>query len=260
MRMPGAGWAPVVAAVFTAAFFLLLTVKLVIPALICGVLAIGGVFAWMWPSDPEPRKPQYIGGGVTLPSYVSGPMSHSWWAMVILLLVAGSLYLAYVFSYLYLWTVSPQVWPAASGAALPERNWPLISGALLLASSAAMFGAGRLLSDSFRRNAVFAALVVVAGTALCGSLAIEVAGHWRAGLHPQASGYAAMVYLASFLQFELVVALIVMALFLLARLVAGRLDGVRCVTFDNTALLWHYTVGQGALGLLLVHGFPRIAG
>ena len=46
----------------------------------------------------------------------SGPVSHSWWAMVVLLLVAGSLYLAYVFSYLYLWTVSPQVWPTDPAA------------------------------------------------------------------------------------------------------------------------------------------------
>jgi cytochrome c oxidase subunit I+III len=29
---------------------------------------------------------------------------------------------------------------------------------------------------------------------------------------------------------------------------------------DNLALLWHYTVGQGVFSLLLVHGFPRIAG
>jgi cytochrome c oxidase subunit I+III len=260
MRMPGAGWAPIVAAVFTAAFFLLLTVKLVIPAAVCGVLAIAGVVAWMWPSDPEPRKPQYVGGGVTLPTYVSGPMSHSWWAMVILLMVAGSLYLAFVFSYLYLWTVSPQVWPAVEATGLPGASWPLASGVLLVASSAAMLGAGRLLSQTFRRNAGSIALIVLAGAALCGSLAIETAGHWQSGLRPQVSGYAAMVYLAAFLQFELVAALIVMALFLLARLVAGRVDGVRRVTFDNTALLWHYTVGQGVLGLLLVHGFPRIAG
>jgi cytochrome c oxidase subunit I+III len=32
MRMPGAGWPPVFAAVFTATFFLLLTVKLVMPS------------------------------------------------------------------------------------------------------------------------------------------------------------------------------------------------------------------------------------
>jgi hypothetical protein len=45
----------------------------------------------------------------------------------------------------------------------------------------------------------------------------------------------------------------------MARSAAGLLTPVRRATFDNTMLLWHYTVGQGLLGLLVVHGFPRIA-
>ena len=54
--------------------------------------------------------------------------------MVVLMLVAGSLYLAYVFSYLYLWTVSPQVWPKPERlAAVSGRCCP----ALLLARAAA---------------------------------------------------------------------------------------------------------------------------
>ena len=75
-----------------------------------------------------------------------------------------------------------------------------------------------------------------------------------------ASSYGALIYVGAFLQLELVLPLIVMAGFVLARLLAGRLDGVRRVTFDNLALLWHYTVGQGLLGLLLLHGFPRLVG
>jgi cytochrome c oxidase subunit I+III len=69
-----------------------------------------------------------------------------------------------------------------------------------------------------------------------------------------------MVYMASFLQLELVLPLFVMTGFVLARWFAGRLDGIRRVTFDNLSLFWHYSVGQGLLGLLLVHGFPRLVG
>jgi cytochrome c oxidase subunit I+III len=226
--------------------------------LICGVLAVVMMVAWMWPSDPEPGGVADIGGGIALPTYVSGPVSHSWWAMVVLMLVAGSLYLAYVFSYLYLWTVSPQVW-APQAAGLPEWTWPIASAALLAASGAAVLAAGRALSRR-RPGATFAVLLVLAAAALCLSVASEVAGHWLSGLRPATSGYGAMVYMAAFLQFELAVTLVVMALFVLARLAAGRLSGVRRVTFDNTALLWLYTVGQGLLGLLLVHGFPRLVG
>ena len=65
--------------------------------------------------------------------------------------------------------------------------------------------------------------------------------------------------MTSFLLLQLVLALIVMAGFAVARCLAGMLSHRRRVVFDNTALLWHYTVGQGLFGLLLVHGFPRIA-
>jgi cytochrome c oxidase subunit I+III len=36
---------------------------------ICGVLAIVMMVAWMWPSDPEPVGVEDIGGGIALPTY-----------------------------------------------------------------------------------------------------------------------------------------------------------------------------------------------
>ena len=53
-RLPGPGWTPFLAAIFTAAFFMLLTVKLVTVALSCGVLAIAFILVWTWGNDPEP--------------------------------------------------------------------------------------------------------------------------------------------------------------------------------------------------------------
>jgi cytochrome c oxidase subunit I+III len=258
LRLPGPGWSPILAAVFTAAFFLLLTVKLVTLSVLCGVLAVISILAWMWNSDPEPIAPVDIGGGIRLSTYVIGSSSHSWWAMVVLLLVAGSLYLAYVFSYLYLWTVSPQVWPKADAQTLPMLGWPAVSAVLLLVSSAAIVGAGRALSD--RTASRLLALIVVAILTLIASLGIEFFGQWQTGLRPDGSGYAAMAYLSSLLQLQLALPLIAMSGFVLARRLAGRLDATRRVTFDNFGLLWHYTVGQGLLALLLVHGFPRLVG
>jgi cytochrome c oxidase subunit I+III len=258
LRLPGPGWPPLLAAVFTAAFFMLLTVKAVVLAVICGVLALALILVWMWSSDPAPLRRAEIGHGIKVTTYLSGPRSHAWWAMVVLLLVAGSLYLSYVFSYLYLWTVSPQVWPRP--AQLPSVVWPALSGALLVFSSAAIAWLGRTLPAASRGGTAFVLLLAVAVVALCAGLAVELLAHWRAGLRPDADAHGAMVYMASVLQLQPVIALAVMAGFAIARRAAGMLHRRRRNVFDNLALLWHYAVGQGVFSLLLVHGFPRIAG
>jgi cytochrome c oxidase subunit I+III len=257
LRLPGPGWTPFLAAVFTAAFFMLLTVKFLVLAFACGGLVIAMIVTWMWKSDPKPMDPVSIGGGITLPTYVSGSMSHSWMAMIVLLLVAGSLYLAYVFSYLYLRTVAPQNWPQFAGAVPPIT---FVVGSLLIVSSAAMFAAKYELAMLPIRRARLVVVVIVSLVALAASLALEVNSYWSSGLRPSSSGYAAMVYMTAVLQFELLAALLVMMPFLIARVLTKRVDGVWRVTFDNTAILLHYTVGQGLFSLALVHGFPRLVG
>ena len=256
LRIPGPGWTPFLAAVFTAGFFMLLTVKAVTLALICGLLAVAMIIAWMWASDPAPAGPVDIGGGIKLSSYASGPLSHSWWAMVVLLLVAASLYLAYVFSYLYLWTVAPQVWPKPE--TLPSVAWPVLSGLLLALSSAFILLAGRALPRGRRRGGAFGGLAGLAAIALAAALSIEVSTQWQSGLRPDADAHGAMVYMAYFLQAQLTLPVLVMTGFAVVRSFAGQLDNERRVVFDNLGLLHHYTVGQSLFGLLLVHGFPGL--
>jgi cytochrome c oxidase subunit I+III len=253
LRMPRTGWSPFVGAVFTAAFFLLLTGKFMVPAIACGIVAVVALVRWAWELDPAPRAPVEIGGGITLPTYMSGARSHSWWAVVVLMLVSGALYGCAVFSYLYLWMVAPKGWPGA--AEMPAWLYPLAGCVLLLASSTAVAMANRALAANRRRALGFwmgAGLV-----ALMAAFGVEVAAH-RA-VAPGASGYGASVYLLLSLFGLFVVVVLSMALFTIARAVRGHVDAVRRVTFDNTRLLWHYTVGQSLLGVVLVHGFPRLA-
>jgi cytochrome c oxidase subunit I+III len=89
---------------------------------------------------------------------------------------------------------------------------------------------------------------------------IDVFAQWQAGLRPDSDAHGAMVYMAAFLQGQLTLAVLAITGFAIARSFAGRLDRKRRVVFDNLGLLYHYTVGQGLLGLLLVHGFPRLTG
>jgi cytochrome c oxidase subunit I+III len=261
IQMPGPSWTHFLAAVFTAAFFLLLTVKVVVPAVICGVLAVVACLVWVWELDPAPGRGRVdIGAGIKLPTTMSGPSSHSWWAMVVLMLVAGSLYLAYLFSYLYLWTVSPQVWPPLGSPMLPPLAWPAASAVLMFASVALFAMADRLLPAPRRRSAWLPILLTAGALCLAGGVVVEILAHWQSGLRPTQNAHAAMVYMGSVLNGQLAAAVLVMAGFVTARHFTGRLDRKRRVPFECTALLIYYTAAQALVGLLLVHGFPRAIG
>ena len=93
---------------------------------------------------------------------------------------------------------------------------------------------------------------------LVAALTIDGFGHWSSGVRPNIDAHAAMVAMNWFLQAQLVVPVVLWACFIVARLYAGHIDTRRRVMLDNLTLLWLYTAGQGLLGLLLVHGFPRV--
>ncbi|MDN5751790.1 MAG: cytochrome c oxidase subunit I [Nitrosospira sp.] len=260
IQMPGPSWTQFAAAAFTAACFLLLTVKAVAVALTCGVLAIVSCILWAWQLDRPDQGEVDIGGGIRLPTYMTGSLSHSWWAMVILMLVAASLYISYIFSYLYLWTVSPEIWAPGGSPALPPLTYPLGSALLLICGSVLVHWAKKRLPAAGRLSLSALALLVLAAALLAGAVGLEVLGHLQTGLDPSANAYSAMVYMASVLTGQAAFAVIILCAFACGGLVARRLDRKRCVTFDNAALLYWYTAAQGLCGLVLIHGFPRLIG
>ncbi len=256
MRLSGPGWAHLAAAVFTAGFFLLLTVKAVALALTCGVLAIAAILVWVWETDPPPAGQVSIGGGILLPTYATGRLSHSFWAMITLILTAAALYLSYLFSYLYLWTAAPQVWPAP--ARLPTAE-PLAAAALLAASAALLMLALRLVRNAQGSRLTLIATIILGMIALAGGLASDAAGWWWAGFRPTSDGHTALVAANMVLQAQIVGVVLVMGGFAAARHAAGKIDPTRRVVIDNLALFWAYAIGQSAFGMALTHGFPRLA-
>jgi cytochrome c oxidase subunit I+III len=250
LQMPYPSWSHLIAALGTAGFFLLLTVKLVAPAVVGGVIAVAAIVRWLWELDRgRTHPPVDIGGGIRLPVYASGPESQSWWAMIVLMFVSGSIYACAVFSYLFLWTVSPEPWGKAF--VVPAVPYPIVSGLLLAAASLAMFHARRML-DREASLGLYLALVV-AIVCLAGAFGIDLAGLLASDLRPADSAYGAVVYLIASLNGFYMTIVIAMALFTLARRAARKLDRVRRVTFDNTRLFWQYTVAQSFVGLALVH-------
>ena len=250
LRMPMPGWAPVIAAWLTAVFFFMLTFKLVLLAIPAGIIAIGALLHWAWGLDPPAHAPPVdIGGGLRLPLYATGPLSQAWWAMVLLMLVSASLYGCVLFSYLYLWTVSPGMWPGPDSS--PPLAFGMTAAVLAAASSAAVAYANR----GVQRNGNCTGLLLAVPLLVAAS-AVNLAGH--GALSPQESGYAAIVYAIMSIDAFFATVSIVLALFAVARWFAGRLDRERRVTFDNARLFWHYTVAQTLAGLLMVFGFPRL--
>ncbi len=258
--LPGWSFLPLIAGVGTAAFFLFLTVKMVLPAFIGALVALAAIFRWMWDLDRGVTHPPVdIGGGISLPVYAFGTVTHSWWAMIVLILVDATVFASLVFSYFYLWTVTQTTWPP-SGTSLPAMAWPLAAALGWLASSGLFGWARRALESGQHGQAGFRMALVAAIALMLAAFGVDLYGIWSTGLRPDAHAYGAAVYAVVAWQGLHACVLLLMTSYTLARSWSGLLDGTRRITFDNTRLLWHYMVAQGIAAILLVHAVPRWLG
>jgi cytochrome c oxidase subunit I+III len=131
--------------------------------------------------------------------------------------------------------------------------------ALLLVASAICYAVSLRTLGPAGRETLWTPLLVIAGALCLGTaVAIEVYGHLEARLDPTQTSYGALVYMESVLTGQLALAVLIMAGFVTARHFAGRLNREWRASLEHTALLAFYSVGQGLLGLLIIHGFPRL--
>ena len=258
MVLPHPSWAPFVAAAGTAGFFILLTFKLVFPAAVAGFVAVLAMIRWAADLDPDAGdEPRDIGGGLHLPNYMAGSGSHSWWAASILMLAAVALYLSYIFSYLYVWTVSPGLWPPP--AKLPDTVYQVSGTVLYAVSIGAMYLASRSLPDQERHGSWLFPVLVAGGLAcLLGGLLVEIQSQRSVDLRPSASAYAALTYTASLLQALLAAPAVIIGIFTIGRYILGLINIERRAVFDVLRIIWFSAVAVGLLNIALLHGFPRI--
>ena len=260
LQIPGPSWWPFLGAVFTAIFFFMLTVKWIVPAGITGIAAVACIIRWMWDTDPGPKGQVDIGGGLILPTQMTGPQSHSWWAMVILLLVCGTSFACLLFSYLFLWTSREDFFNPAN-LTLPDPGWPIAS-TLLYALSAVLLVVSRRrlarISPGDRNGGGMRAAMVLALAALMVAGCIDLYAFTMLGPSPTGSSHGAMISAIVWFQLFFVAIVAVMGAFTLARSWAGLLDNARRATFDNTVLFWRYTVVQGLISLAIIHLFPSL--
>jgi cytochrome c oxidase subunit I+III len=255
LTLPGPGWSPLIGAVFTAAFFLLLTGKFIIAATLCGVVAVAAILVWSWGNDPGPGRPEEVGGGLMLPVNVTGRKSHAWMATVILNIVLFNIFASVIFAYLFLWT-APAAWQS-SAEALPALWAPALAILLLLAGSLLAAASKRLIS---RSRAVAALLQLLTGPLLVAGAVVPLLAHWESGLRPDVHSYGAVVFTLLSLLAVLTAAVLVICLYCVVRIAAGRLDHNRRLTLEISAMMTHYAVFQGVATVLFIHAMPYILG
>ena len=190
-RMPDPSAWHVWAAVFTAGFFVLLTVKAYWPAVISGVLGVYCIVQWCWFLDrPRVQPTADIGAGIVVPTYASGTSSHGWWAAVITLVVAGMVGTLMGFSYVFLWSRSPDLWAPPPGVGSMAAVI-----AAYVAAAALAWAACRVLRLDRSRSAAVATLLMVVAAALAGAGWWTDLQAWTAtGLEASATTQGATVF------------------------------------------------------------------
>jgi cytochrome c oxidase subunit I+III len=240
LRLPGPSWLPMLAGLATAVFFFALTLKFTWIAVAAAAVALVCIFRWLWEGDPAPGgKLHAVGGGVELPDYMSGPRSHGWWGVCVLLLVNASIFASFVYSWFYLGFMA-DAWPPA-GVHIEGGWFDVTSAAGGLLSIGAAWLASRLLRVGRSWPFVAAMLAGVASLAV----AFIVQCHAARGADPTVHAFAATSWALLSWQGVNVVLTVVMVAYTLARLAARKLDAVRRATFDSTWLVWLYTSAQG---------------
>jgi len=255
---------PLLAGIGTAGFFLLLTVKWVLPASLFAVLALAATLRWVWQTDRPPVAEQVeVGTGRFVPVGAPGRRSHAWWATAILVVVDLTIFASLLFAHLHL-SMRAEVCPPP-GAALPRDAAIWRASALFALGSLAVAFAARTRS---RAEATASAWPVGSrvrvtmglGMALAATAAATLAlltAQQAAGLEPVRDAWSASVAaLVAWQAFHAVV-LALMAPYLLARVWSGVLTDRSRATLDSIALFWHGVTVQGLIGLAVVQWLPR---
>jgi len=257
LRVPGPTFLTLWAAVFTGGVFIFGTYHWYWAAGSCGLLAAATIVGWLWTgtaSVPALERKD-VGLGVELPTYVSGPGSVGWWAMMIAMIGDLTAYVSLVFGYFFYWTVHEEFPP--QGIRGPGLAAPL-AGLAATALSWGLLVAARSLQRRQRGTAFYACASASTLLALCAAL-LFVAGPWRYDMDPTAHVYPAIVWvLVLWTALHLVVG-ILMQLYCVARRLAGKMTPQFDADVVNVTLYWHFLLLMSLMTALTVSLFPLVS-
>jgi cytochrome c oxidase subunit I+III len=257
IRLPGPSFVPLYAALATGGFFVFGTYHQWMLALVSLVLAIGIIMYWLWTGTAIiPEKPEKdVGLGVTLPLYLSGPNSVSWWAMCITMLAVLTAFVCLVFAYFFFWTVHDDFPPDSSAG--PGVFWPA-AGGLLMVIAWALTLASRRFNAADRPPAFYGALAGATIAAGLGAASL-IAGPLLSEMDPKAHVYPAIVWLLLIWSAGHAVLGILMNGYCVARRIAGRMTARYDADIANAGLYWHFAALTTLVTVGVVAGFPLVA-
>lgn len=256
LRVPGPTFITLFAAIFTGGFFIFGTFHWWIPASISGVLAFATILCWLWTGTsmvPE-KDEKYVGLGLTLPLYASGPASVGWWAMFITMLGDMTAYVSLVFGYFFYWTAKADFPPTPTPG--PGVFWP-VAGCILLLTAWLLTVYARRANKQDRQASFYTSILVAVALSVAGSLAL-LAGPWVTGLDPTSHVYPATVWVLVLWTVGHVAVGLVMQLYCVASRLAGRMTANRDIDICNVALYWHFVALTVFITVAVVAGFPLV--
>ncbi len=256
IRISRSSGLPVLAAATIALLLTFFITKLYLLSLLCLVPLLALFARWLWTTgDPAVPARLEVMPGITLDSQYAAHNAPGWWALVVSLLIDGSLFASLVFAYFYLW-LGADAWPPA-GIGVVAMGPAVATLVALPVAWLAMHLAGKALARGARTGpGAWHLVACVAGASFLAAHMAQLHGVLGA---PQVHAYASVVWvLAGFHAVHLGVALLVSA-YVHARWRSGRVDAVRALEWRVCAGLWRYTLAMGVVAWAVIHLFPRWA-
>lgn len=258
LRVPGPSFVPMWAAIFLGACFIAATFHLWTVTIAALVVAIAVILFWLWKATavvPE-KETKYVGLGLELPLYVSGPQSVSWWAMFITMMGDATAFLSLCFGYYFFFTVHADFPPA--GTQGPGLMWPTVSLALFAIAWGSCLVSHRVLKAGGVGRA--RALLALSFLASLGAGAALLWGPHATGLQPTAHVYPATVWiLAIWTAIHAFVGTLMVG-YCLARSFRGFLTPRHDIDLSNVTLYWHFAMATGLVTVATIAYFPLVAG
>ena len=242
---------PLLAAIGTAAFFLLMTVKQVGGTVAGGVLALVAIWAWLWQTDRAPAaEDAQAADGVLLPLGASGRQSPSFWGVVILIVVEATIFASMAFAHLHVAMRLDVCPPPGVGLADVDALWLQTLGFVLSALLVAWTGRGawRAPVPAWRSALLLPAFALAAWAFHAG-----LRSAWPADRPPTLDAWTGTLAAMHALQGLQIVVAALLALYYGVRIASGLVRPRQHATRESVVLLWGWICLQGVITVWWPH-------